>query len=239
VAKVIAVLRKYEIPFLLEASGSSESYHIWIFLAPTRTINAFDFIRQINAEAGVECEAWPKQKSLAKGKYGNLVKLPICVNQRSGARSVFLDPGSFEILAKPIPHPGLVQLYEVPRNTVMGMPKVGKAPRDIGGSLAYCMTRALEEKVPLIGADGHNMRFAIAVKARHIGMTVEEAAELFQDQANYNYEISLSKAEEAWSYDNPWSCETLQDKCGQIVKKYCSTCPYGRPFGGNSNHAAA
>ena len=36
------------------------------------------------SEAKVECEAWPKQKSLKdkNGKYGNLVKLPVCYHQQ-------------------------------------------------------------------------------------------------------------------------------------------------------------
>ena len=112
VIRVITVLWFHGIPFLLEASGSMDSYHIWILLAPTKTYNAYRFIRQINSEAKVDCECWPKQKSLKdkNGKYGNLVKLPICFHQKSGGRSAFLDPDTFEPLEGPIEHPGLVHL---------------------------------------------------------------------------------------------------------------------------------
>jgi hypothetical protein len=45
VGKVVGVLRSYGIPFLLEASGSMDSYHIWIFLSRTRTYNAYRFYK--------------------------------------------------------------------------------------------------------------------------------------------------------------------------------------------------
>jgi hypothetical protein len=44
VGKVVEVLRNYTIPFLLEASGSMDSYHIWIFVSKTGTYNAYRFI---------------------------------------------------------------------------------------------------------------------------------------------------------------------------------------------------
>ena len=39
--KLFAVLSKYDIPFLLESSGSPNSYHVWILLRPTKTHNAY------------------------------------------------------------------------------------------------------------------------------------------------------------------------------------------------------
>jgi len=132
VARVVAVLREYGIPFLLEASGSPDSYHIWIPLTRTRTYNAYRFIRQINAEAGVKCEAWPKQKAV-KG-YGNLVKISICCNQKTGNRSVFLDPDTFQELDGPIGHPSLVHLFEIPKDQSQGMPRVkARLQRTEGG----------------------------------------------------------------------------------------------------------
>ena len=62
--KTTEVLRHYGIPFLLEASGSPNSYHIWIFLNKTKTYNAYSFIRQVKSESELDCEVWPKQKTL-------------------------------------------------------------------------------------------------------------------------------------------------------------------------------
>jgi len=233
VRRVVTVLRKYSIPFFLEASGSPDSYHIWIPLAETRTYNAFRFIRQINAEAGVNCECWPKQKALGKdSKFGNLVKLPVCVHLKTGNRSVLLDPDTLEPYKGFIQVPGRVHLLEIPElkpNGLQGMPKVSMAS---GSTLDYCMERALKEQVPLEGSEGHNLRMAIAVKAHAIGKAAEEIASLFEHQADFDYEFSLKKARETEKYDYaPWSCQTLRDKCGDLVAIYCSTCKFGTKAG--------
>lgn len=231
--KILAILRSYGIPFFLEASGSPGSYHIWILLEPTKTLNAFVFARQIASEAGVSCEIWPKQKELTKNsKYGNLVKLPVCHHNKSGSRSVFLNP-DFEPIEGPIIPPGLVRLLEVPdysKSPAEDRAKVdgGQSRRSSSRTLDYCMERALADGLPLNHSDGHNLRLAIAVKAQVIGMTAEATAQLFQHQEDYDYEYSLNKALETWSYNySPWSCSTLKDKCGSIVSRYCSSCPFG------------
>jgi hypothetical protein len=251
VARVVAVLRKYGIPFLVEASGSKDSYHVWIFVARTKTYNAFVFIRQVNAEAGINCECWPKQKGLhdKNGKYGNLLKIPICYHQKSAGWSAFIDPDTFEPLENPIDHPGLVHLLEIPElsGNALSMSALVKSRREAAGKsgakvnsnpwsrdLDYCMNRALEDRVPLEGPEGHHLRLAIAIKAQKIGMMAEDAARLFKHQRDYSYDFSLAKVQETWRYDySPWSCRTLKDKCGSLVKGYCSTCPchyaYGAP----------
>ena len=243
VGRLVSTCRTYGVPFLFEASGSVDSYHLWIFLSQTRTYNAYRFIRQINSEAKVDCECWPKQKSIDndRAKYGNLVKLPICYHQKSGGRSAFLDADSFESLEGPISHPGLVHLLEIPglsESTVEGMPKA-KRPVDkntiTNTTLDYCMHRALEDKISLDGSEGHLLRLAIAVKAQHIGLTAEETAQLFQSQEDYDYELSLTKVQKTWSYNySPWSCDTLRDKCGKLVEPYCRSCPFNHSGGEKS-----
>ena len=240
VGKVVEVLRNYTIPFLLEASGSMDSYHIWIFLKRTSTYSAYRFIKQINSEAGVDCEAFPKQKKLGKNnKYGNLVKLPICFHNKSKSRSAFLDADTFEPLEGLIQHPGLVHLLEIPEfyeSKIDGMPRVKDKPivaRPFHGIvLRYCMQKALEEGMPLTGSGGHHFRLAIACEGRAIGMTVESVAQLFQKQEDFNYDKSLQKSREPWDYDySPWSCEKIQDQCGSIVKGYCRSCPFNHTNG--------
>lgn len=241
VVRLVSTCRTYGIPYLLEASGSMDSYHFWIFLSKTRTYNAYRFIRQINSEAKVDCEAWPKQKSLYSkdAKYGNLVKLPVCYHQKSGGRSAFLDADTFEPLEGPIPHPGLVHLLEIPdlsESSSEGMPRVssrheGKKKPCSSNTLDYCMKRALEDKISLEGSEGHLLRHAIAVKAQKIGLTAEVATQLFQNQKDYDHDFSLNKVLEIWSRNyNPWSCKKLQDQCGKLVNPYCQSCPF--------NHAA-
>ena len=241
VGKVVGVLRNYNIPFLLEASGSIDSYHLWIFLSKTSTYSAYRFIRQINSEAGVDPECWPKQKKLGKNsKFGNLVKLPVCVHNKSKSRSAFIDADTFEPLEGPISHPGLVHLLEIPdlsESSSEGMPKVSiryetKKKTCSSNALDYCMQRALEDKISLEGSEGHHLRLAMAVKAQHIGLPAEKAAQLFQSQEDYDHDISLNKVLETWSYAySTWSCEALRDKCGKLVTSYCSSCPFNLPEG--------
>ena len=241
VAKVVGVLRNYSIPFLLEASGSMDSYHLWIFLSRTCTYNAYRFIRQINSEAGVDPECWPKQKRLNKNNhFGNLVKLPVCYHNKSESRSAFIDADTFEPLEGPITHPGLVHLLEIPdlsESSSEGMPKVStryeidKMPCS-NKTLDYCMQRALDEKVSLQGSEGHHLRLAIAIKAQHIGLSAEDTTLLFQNQKDYDHDLSQNKVLETWSYNySPWSCYTLRDKCGNLIKGYCRSCPFNSALG--------
>ncbi|OPY55334.1 MAG: hypothetical protein A4E49_00454 [Methanosaeta sp. PtaU1.Bin112] len=235
VGKVVGVLRNYGIPFLLEASGSMDSYHLWIFLSRTRTYNAYRFIRQINSEAGVDPECWPKQKKLNKNnRFGNLVKLPVCYHNKSESRSAFIDADTFEPLEGPITPPGQVHLLEIPdlsESSSEGMPKVSiryetKRKTCSRNVLDYCMQRALDDKVSLQGSEGHHLRLAIAVKAQHIGLSAEETTQLFQSQTDYDDDFSLNKVLETWSYNySPWSCYTLRDKCGKLINGYCRSCP--------------
>jgi hypothetical protein len=234
------VLEVYGVPYLLEASGSPGSYHIWIFFKRTRTYNAYRFMKQVASEAKVKgIEIWPKQKKLDKnGKFGNLVKLPICLHNKTGARSAFLDADTFEPLEGEIRFPGRVVLLEIPELTgdAKAMPKARRATAEESGascgsrSLDYCMARALAEGSPLEGGEGHNLRVAIAAKAANIGMSPEEAALLFKDQPDYNFDISLKKCREPAEYGySPWSCATLRDKCGDHVTRWCPTCPFVSP----------
>jgi len=236
VTRLVSTCRSHSIPFLLEASGSIDSYHLWIFHRRTSTYNANRFIRQINSEAKVDCEAFPKQKSLYSkdAKYGNLVKLPICYHQKSKARSAFLDADTFEPLEGPIPHPGLVHLLEIPdlsESKSEGMPRISsrhetKRKTCSSKSLDYCMQRALDDKILLEGSEGDNLRLAMAIKAQKIGLDAEATAQLFQYQKDYDHDFSLNKVLKTWSYDySPYSCSTLQDKCGKLIKGYCQSCP--------------
>lgn len=241
VRSICDVLEVYGVPFMLEASGSPGSYHIWIFFKRTRTYNAYRFMRQVAREAKVKgIEIWPKQKKLDKnGKFGNLVKMPICLHNKTGARSAFLDAETFEPLEGLILVPGRVVLLEIPElsGDKLAMPKArkAKAAEESGascgsGSLDYCMVRALAEGDPLTGGEGHLLRLAIATKAANIGMPPEEAALLFKDQPDFDYDLSLKKCREPAEYGySPWSCEKLRDSCGELVTRWCGSCPFASP----------
>ena len=235
VRALLGVLEVYGIPYMLEASGSPGSYHIWVLFKRTRTYNAYRFMRQVASEAKVQnIEIWPKQKKLDKnGKYGNLVKLPICLHKKTGARSVFINAETFEPLEGLILVPGRVELLDLPDLTGddKAMPKAKRVASEASGSnLDHCMIRTLAEGIPLEGSEGHELRLAIATKAANIGIPPEEAALLFKDQQDFDYEYSLKKCREPAKYGySPWSCETLRAKCGNLVTRWCPTCPFAAP----------
>lgn len=144
-----------------------------------------------------------------------------------------MNPDTFEPLTEPLKLPGIVYLYEVAENDSVGMPKVkmerpaeGEARRTYSkNERDYCMKRALKDKLQLHGSEGHHLRLAIVVKAQAIGTRDEETAQLFQNQDDYDYDVSYGKVVETRKYDySPWSCDALRDKCGKFVTNYCASC---------------
>lgn len=234
VSSLVDVLEVYGIPYMLEASGSLGSYHLWVLFKRTATYNAFRFMRQVAREAKVkDIEIFPKQKKISSDRYGNLVKLPMGINQKNGARSAFLDAGTFEPLEGLILVPGRVCLLEIPELTgdAKAMPKARRVPAEGPGSapggLDHCMVQALAAGVDLSETPGHLLRVAIATKAAFIGMSPEETAELFSSLPGFDRELSRAKAEEIGSRGySPWSCEKLRDSCGEFVTRWCSSCPF-------------
>jgi len=238
------ILEKYDIPYLLESSGGPDSYHIWVFIKNTKTRNAYMFMRQIVAESGIKCgEIWPKQKKLDNNRsYGNPVKMPLCIHRRWDKRSQFIDPQTFQPIEGAIPLPGFVNLLEIPEQSpgkagFEGMPRVRSHQSYSGNNttLDYCMIHALEDEIQLNDSIGHEFRVAIAIKASVIGMSPEDAARLFENQDDFNYGISLEHAKKTYEYGyRPYSCDKLRNKCGDIVREYCKTCPFRKRQGASS-----
>jgi hypothetical protein len=241
--KLVDYLDTYGVPYLIELSGSPNSYHIWILLSPTRTYNAFRFIRQVASEAEIDmtiCEVFPKQKELAgKSKYGNLVKLPYGKNLKTGKWATFIDPDSGESIPCPAEPPGFVRLLEIPRpadkagrgrRTTSSVSYAGRSGT-CGQALDPCMVSALDDGLDLNGSAGHYLRFAIAVKALDLGWPEDAIVDLFRKQPDFNEDITRGKIKELARYGyHPSSCATLLDKCGTLIAGYCHSCRF--------NHAA-
>jgi hypothetical protein len=240
VRKLLVVLNKYGIPFLLEASGSPNSYHVWVLLKPTKTHNAHRFSRQIKSEAGIDCEVFPKQKSLNKdSKYGNLVKVPLGINRKTGVKSQFLDPKTFEPYMGVVPIPGIISLRDIDereeatgiegkgKRTKQNREKAIRTPTRLGQDLRPCMKALLESSTLLEGSEGHIMRVAIAAEARNIGLTIEPAIELFRDQSDFKVEITRKHIDYIYREGyHPYSCSKLRDQCRSLVKPYCAGCTW-------------
>jgi hypothetical protein len=94
--KLLAYLHKKGIPYILEQSGSTSSYHIWISVVPVDAKIAMWAFRAIALAAGVtEIEVNPKQaRPGAKGS-GNQVKLPFGKHQAHKGRSKLFINGKW------------------------------------------------------------------------------------------------------------------------------------------------
>lgn len=75
---------------LLEETGG-RGYHVWVFFdGPVTGDAAVQFGAALKAHLGFDIEFFPKQGRLTpKRRYGNLIKLPLGVHQKYGARSFF------------------------------------------------------------------------------------------------------------------------------------------------------
>ena len=88
------------LPVLVERLVSSESYHIWIPIIPTKTLTVYKFGKQLLHDAGVKgAELYPGQKSIGschKGSCGDFLMLPLGIDQEKNRISEFIDSRTFE-----------------------------------------------------------------------------------------------------------------------------------------------
>ena len=83
---------------LFEMSGGGKyRCHIWVF-SDTTASKMQEFLKNACNKTGIyPHEIFPKQNNLEEGKFGNLVKLPLGINRKTGKRSYFLDSNFNEI----------------------------------------------------------------------------------------------------------------------------------------------
>ncbi len=117
VSLVFEFLDEYEIPAILEASGY-KGYHIWILLKdPVPAAVAYNFgklaQKRITSRLPLEIhlEFFPKQTKRKDLGYGNLIKLPLGIHQKSGKRSRFLKR-DFSPVEKPFEYLRNITLLE-------------------------------------------------------------------------------------------------------------------------------
>lgn len=82
--------------YLVEFSGS-KGYHIWVRYSepvPAREARAFGhLLLKLAKLSPAEVEVFPKQDVITSDGFGNLVKLPLGLHQKSGKESTILSPG--------------------------------------------------------------------------------------------------------------------------------------------------
>lgn len=228
VRRLLDVLGSYCIPYLLESSGSPNSYHVWVFLVPTKTNNAYEFSQWLAKAAKLgKCEIWPKQRGYSdrRGKdYGNLVKLPLAYHNKTGQRSIFLDPVTFEPMEY-VQLPGLVRLFEYPdakQRSEVSVQSTAKCPK-----FRSCFKSILESGHSLEGSDGNEIRVAIGCEAKCADLRIDEAVKLFQNLPDFDEAITRKYLE--YIYSGPYKryrCDTVLEKAGPIIRPYCKKCRF-------------
>lgn len=210
-------LDKCKVPYLLEASGSPHSYHIWIFLKPVEAIKARELGKAILKECGIkEMEVFPKQVKINKNGYGNLVKLPFATHKKNGNKSKIMIDGefvdAFDSLTIGAIDISVYQLPEVKKNQCQ------KPVKSEGVRLIF--TWALSQM--LVNEEGHWMRIAITREFYNNGMkNPDDLANLFKLQPDFDFDYSREKVLSIIKDDmGCWKLSTLVDKCPGFVEKF-------------------
>lgn len=193
--RMTAFFDMYGIPYILEASGTPHSYHIWVLLAEVDAAKAKAFGTEIKKELDIKCELYPKQARREYKGYGNLVKLPFAWHVGAQEWSKILVDGewvsnseiqSFEI--------GIldITMFEPSKKRQWARMQAQSQVRIQG--IRPCIQSALGKQ--LSGSEGHWMRIAIVREFYNAGMkNINDLIKLFSKQSDFDPETSRSKIE--------------------------------------------
>jgi hypothetical protein len=220
--KICNFLESVNLPYMLEASGTPHSYHIWLFLEPVKATKAKELGKMILKECGVKCELFPKQCKITKNGYGNLVKLPFATHRKNGNLSKIFIDGEFvrEFESYDV---GIIDIssFELPKKkSKCNVPKpkhIGNLKRgDIRPIFKWALTQRLEHE------EGHWMRIGIVREYYNSGMTdPDDLARLFSNQPDYIFDYSREKVMSIICVEMPpWRWETVVDKCPSFVRRF-------------------
>lgn len=209
-----------KIPYVLETSGTPYSYHIWIFLKPVSAETARYYGESVLKECDIKkMEVFPKQTRITKNGYGNLVKLPLSVNQKNGNRSKIWIDGEWKEHFDTIE----LQAVDISKFTV---PEVRKkdcynpTKKQKADGVRLFFTWALQQI--LTGEQGHWLRIGIVREYYNNGTKdPEQLANLFKLQPDFDFNISLEKVYSIIKDDyGCWKWETIKRMCPDFVNKF-------------------
>jgi hypothetical protein len=242
---IIEHIKKLGIELVVVASGSPDSYHVYIPIVQAPINIVHDFIKTVlneiqqeykDLEIKKDTEAFPKQKTKHKA-LGNALKLPGAVNRKTGIRSELLDPDTLE----PVESIVITKVVEL-REPEMEVEKVGARqylstflppatrksyPKVYSGisGMRPCILAALD--MQLDGSEGHAMRIAIVGEALAAGKTRDEIVAMFEPQWDFVRSTTSQHVDYIISKEyKPWKCETIRDRCSKLVN--CDNCPLNR-----------
>ena len=242
VSAIVVHLKELGVQPIVVASGSPDSYHIHIPILQTPYETSHNFIgtlhnelkqahKNLNFKSGTE--AFPKRKN-KNAPFGNALKLPNAINQKTGNRSQLLDPDTMEpvevifitkVLELREPEEEAVKVGER-QYLPAALPAIRKCaaqPEERLGTMRYCILEALNK--PLEGSEGNDMRVAVVCEALAARMTREEIIHLFEGQADFDEKTSARYVDYIIAKEyHAWKCETLHDKCSSLVD--CENCKW-------------
>jgi len=198
---------------LVEFSGT-KGYHIWLFFDEPKSVKTVVALGRLLTK-DVCVEIYPKQSEI--DGIGNLVKLPLGIQKKTGERCWFVDPETFESFSnqwEPLMNVRLISYLgyfpEEPKQTIKlyndGLPCFGSM-----------MDEGLEEGVRDVGL------FKLGCYWRKSGIPIDMAINLAhmvngKSTRPFSDELVEEKIESA--YSRPYSQFPCQE---QLLDRYCSS----------------
>ena len=219
-------LESLEIPYVIEHSGSPNSYHFWLFLEHCDVSKAHMFGQILTT--GLNCEVYPKQTHFNPEKpYGNLVKLPCGLNRKNSGVSKILhisgdihtiDLSDFnceEIVEYASDDEVLSESFKInPHCSYETLPL----------NIRPCLLACMNGDVNMVGTGGHNLRCALVPELKQcFGFTVEQIVNVYKLQGDFDRATSISQVKSVYNY-NRYSCERIQSESSNLIKEYCKEC---------------
>lgn len=214
------------------SSGSADSYHVHIPIVRAPIETSHDFIKTVHSELKTanngldfkhDTEIFPKQgKKNSDHPYGNALKLPLAVNNKTGQRAKVLADS-----LEPVDVVFITKVAEL-RQPEKEAERVGvrqylpvRPCQTTRRDMRPCVVAAINQQ--LNGSSGHDMRVAIVCEALASGKSREETTELFSGQNDFDQEITAKHVDYIVDHGyRPWNCETLQQRCAGLVD--CANC---------------
>jgi P4 family phage/plasmid primase-like protien len=236
-------------PYIEASAGElKDGAHIGVICKPTAAATAKRAIEVILKTTGLKHEVNPKQETIEKEGYGNLVKLPFQYNNRTKARSQIINPETLEPFER---HEAIKYMMALPdtvfdekepiENPVQAIKEATTATTEpIKSVMGFdefrlkkikpCIIAAYKDKWKLHGNgdEGHNFRIAIAGNLVYNGATDEQVHDFFKIQDDYsqkatNYQLTSIKVYLAQN-KKPMGCKNLMANCSALLNGMCATC---------------
>jgi hypothetical protein len=233
------VLKAWDIPFLVEYSGS-RGYHIWIFFEPVQALKVYAFgrffERQVEPPEGIHVEVFPKQAT--QKTYGSLIKLPLGKHRKTGNWCGFVDR-HFELLSGPDQWEalelfpvvtekqldGLILDCQIDVEAFRSQVNIVDQPGAVGAMTPPCMVNVMTRGVVEGARDVPAFRLSCYFRDRGFPMDMAVAAMEEWNSRNdppMDADVLLTKVESA--YSGAYSFFPCQEP---VFDSYCdSSCRY-------------